>query len=88
MLELEYEGMILIDFFFGGSCFSFYVILKDTGDITGNGVRASWFRFVLSFPILFYSVLGRIGFFLYWGIIPMMAMLFRGWAVSSMTFRC
>lgn len=56
-------------FFFGGSYFSFYVILKDTGDITGNGVRASWFRFVLSFPILFYPVLGRMVFFffVYWG---------------------
>lgn len=69
MLELEYEGMIPIDFFlvarFFSFFFSFYVILKDTGDITGNGVRASWFRFVLSFPILFYPVLGRMVFFFF-----------------------
>lgn len=71
MLELEYEeyeGMILIGFFlvvhlFFQFFFSFYVILKGTGDITGNGVHASWFRFVLSFPILFYPVLGRMVFF-------------------------
>lgn len=65
--------MVLIEFFwwlFFCLFFLIYVILKVTGDITGNGVRASWFRFVLSFPILLYSVLGRVVFFVLGALFP------------------
>lgn len=53
--------------FFGGGSFLLLYLCHSKGHwgITGNGVRATWFRFVLSFPILFYSVPGR-WFFLYW----------------------
>lgn len=67
--------------------FLIYVILKDTGDITGNGVRASWFRFVLSFPILLYSVLGRV-VFLCWGHYSHDGDALLGGVVSSMMFQC
>lgn len=50
----------LSNFLGGGSFLLLYLCYsKGHWGITGNGVRATWFRFVLSFPILFYSVLGR-----------------------------